>query len=115
MSENSDIIKFMHEVDVFSALANPARRRILELLCDAPLPAGEIASEFQVNRPAVSEHLQVLRNAGLVASEVRGRQRYYHLNATALAEVTEWLHPFEKYWRQRFTALQTHLEEEESK
>ncbi len=67
----------------FSAIANPVRRRILELLRNRSLAAGEIASEFDLNRPAVSEHLQVLKSVNLVQEEARGRQRFYHLNATA--------------------------------
>jgi DNA-binding transcriptional ArsR family regulator len=63
-----------------------------------PRPAGDIASEFDLNRPAVSEHLQVLRNVGLVSEEIRGRQHFYHLNPPGLSEVKEWLHPFEHYW-----------------
>jgi len=95
----------MPVTDTFGALANPIRRRILELLRDGSRAAGDIASEFELNRPAVSEHLQVLRNVGLVSEEVRGRQRFYHLNAPPLSEVREWLHPFERYWQQRMRAL----------
>ncbi len=105
----------MPVTDVFGALANPVRRKILELLRDGPRAAGDIASEFDLNRPAVSEHLQVLRIAGLVSEEARGRQRFYHLNAAALAEVGEWLHPFERYWQQRMRALNKTLTRESKK
>ncbi|HEU5103723.1 MAG TPA: metalloregulator ArsR/SmtB family transcription factor [Roseiflexaceae bacterium] len=94
----------MRTDDIFSALANPVRRRILELLRDQSRAAGEIAAAFDLNRPAVSEHLQVLKSVNLIREEARGRQRFYHLNPTALAEVREWLHPFEQYWRQRMRA-----------
>ena len=103
----------MRTDDVFSALANPVRRRILELLRAEPLAAGAIAAAFDLNRPAVSEHLQVLRSVNLVQEEVRGRQRFYHLNAAALAEVGDWLHPFERYWQQRLRALSDTLNEED--
>ena len=99
--------------DVFGALANPIRRRILELVRERPRAAGDIASQFDVRRPAVSEHLQVLRNAGLVTEEVRGRKRVYHLDATPLTEAQAWLRPFERYWRQRIHALSDTLSEEE--
>lgn len=98
--------------DVFGALASPVRRRILEMLFDAPRPAGEIALAFQLRRPAVSEHLQVLRNAELVREEARGRQRIYHLNPRALAEVGDWLRPFERYWQDRMRALHETLDQE---
>ncbi|HEX8905863.1 MAG TPA: metalloregulator ArsR/SmtB family transcription factor [Longimicrobiaceae bacterium] len=103
----------MPVTDVFGALANPARRRILELLRERPRAAGEIASEFDLHRPAVSEHLQVLRNAGLVAEEARGRQRIYHVQPAALSEVAEWLRPFERYWQERIAALSETLDRED--
>jgi len=98
--------------DVFGALASPVRRRILELLREGPRPAGEIAAEFELRRPAVSEHLQVLRNAGLVVEEARGRHRIYRLDPGALAGVGEWLRPFEAYWRERIRALGETLDQE---
>lgn len=98
--------------DVFAALANPVRRRLLEALREGPRPVNDLAGRFSLSRPAVSEHLQVLRNAQLVSEERRGRQRYYHLEAEPLAEVGQWLHPFEHYWRARLRALREVLEEE---
>ena len=95
----------MPTTEVFGAIANPVRRRILEMLRDGPRPAGDIASEFELNRPAVSEHLQVLRRVGLVSEYAQGRQRVYRLDAAALLEVADWLHPFERYWKQRMHAL----------
>ncbi len=98
--------------DVFSALANPVRRRILILLREGPQAVNELAGEFELGRPAVSEHLQVLRRAGLVREEPRGQRRYYHLEAGPLAEVEDWLHPFERYWRRRMRSLRDVLDEE---
>lgn len=98
--------------DVFAALANPVRRQILELLAEGPRNAGAIAAGIEhLSRPAVSEHLGVLRRAALVAEEVRGRERHYRLDAGPLAEVDGWLRPFERYWRERLSALADHLEE----
>ncbi len=98
--------------DIFSVLANPVRRRILELLLDRPSTVNTIVNEFELRRPSVSEHLQVLRTAKLVRDERRGRERYYHIEASCLAEVEEWLKPFERYWRQRIQALNDTLSEE---
>lgn len=103
----------MAEDAVFSALANPVRRRLLELLIDGPRTAGSLATEFDLSRPAVSEHLQVLRKAALVREEPSGRERHYHLAGERLAEVGAWLHPFERYWRDRLHALSDVLEEDE--
>lgn len=97
---------------VFGALANPVRRRLLELLAEGPRTAGALAGEFDLSRPAVSEHLGVLRRAALVREEPAGRQRTYHLAAEPLAEVGRWLSPFERYWRDRLLALSDLLEEE---
>ena len=105
----------MSATAAFTALANPVRRRILELLLDGPRAATDIAAEFTLNRPAVSEHVHVLRTAGLVAEEARGRRRFYHLNAAPLSEVSDWLLPFERYWKQRLRALKRTLHEEEQK
>ena len=98
---------------MFDALANPVRRRILALLRRDPQPVNELVAQFELSRPAVSEHLQVLRVAGLVREERRGRQRVYHLEPQPLAEVGEWLHPFERHWRARMRALRDVLDEED--
>ncbi|RTL70769.1 MAG: ArsR family transcriptional regulator [Pseudonocardiaceae bacterium] len=91
--------------DVFDALANPVRRRLIELLAQGPRTAGDLAAQFSLSRPAVAEHLQVLRRTGLVRDEQVGRQRNYHLTGEPLAEVEAWLHPLERFWRGRLRAL----------
>lgn len=98
--------------DVFSALANPVRRELLLRLRRGPLAVTELAGGFEIGRPAVSEHLQVLRKAKLVREEPRGRERYYHLDPRPLAEVETWLHAFTRYWDQRMAALERVLDEE---
>ena len=102
----------MPEVDVFTALANPVRRRLLELLAESPRNAGSLAEEFDLSRSAVSEHLSVLRRAALVHEEVRGRERHYTLAAQPLADLGTWLRPFERYWRDRLSTRADHLTEE---
>ena len=99
--------------DVFSALANPVRRQILDSLREGPRAVNDLASQFDLGRPAISEHLQVLRRVKLVREEPRGQQRYYHLEALPLAEVDQWLHPFERYWRDRMRALRKVLDQEQ--
>lgn len=102
----------MPPTDVFSALANPVRRRLLDSLRDGPRAVNDLAGRFELSRPAISEHLQVLRQAGLVREEPRGRQRFYHLEPAPLAEVGDWLHPFERFWRERLRSLNDLLDEE---
>jgi DNA-binding transcriptional ArsR family regulator len=91
--------------DVFAALANPVRRQLLEILTGQPLSAGELSDRFELSRPAVAEHLKVLRDAGLVADEAQGRRRIYRLTAEPLAELGAWLSPFEQFWRARLAVL----------
>ena len=78
----------------FAALAHPVRRRVLELLIDRPRTAGSLASEFDLSRAAVSEHLGVLRRSGLVTDAVRGRHRYYDLSAEPWPALSDWLRRF---------------------
>ncbi|MGZ4541219.1 MAG: ArsR/SmtB family transcription factor [Blastococcus sp.] len=99
--------------DVFMALAHPVRRRLLELLAEAPRNAGTLAAQFDLSRPAVAEHLAVLRRAGLVRDDPVGRQRQYRLAAEPLAEVSAWLSPFERYWRARLRSPTDLVEEQQ--
>ena len=96
---------------VFLALANPVRRELLRILAEGPLVAGELSERFTLSRPAVAEHLKVLRDAGLVADSPDGRRRIYRLTAEPLADLGDWLHPFEKFWRARLSALADVAEE----
>ncbi|OBB96388.1 helix-turn-helix transcriptional regulator [Mycobacterium sp. 852002-40037_SCH5390672] len=96
---------------IFLALASPVRRELLEILFDQPLSAGELSARFELSRPAIAEHLKVLRDAGLVADRPHGRHRIYRLTAEPLAELGEWLHPFEKFWRARLANLAEVAEE----
>lgn len=88
---------------------------MLELLLLQPLTVNALAAHFDLHRPAVSEHLQVLRNAGLVRDERRGRERYYHVEPAQLLEARGWFQPFEIYWRQRLSALSAVLDDEKKK
>lgn len=102
--------------DVFAALASPARRELLRLLRDeGPQPVRRLADRFDMARPSVSEHLKVLRKAGLVTERRSGRERLYSLHAAPLLEVKDWLTPYERYWRERLTSLHNLLEEIENR
>ncbi len=84
----------MRPVHVLAALADPVRREIVELLATGERGAGEIAERFPVTRPAISRHLRVLREAGLVTREVRAQRRVYRLERAPLAELDAWLDRF---------------------
>jgi DNA-binding transcriptional ArsR family regulator len=105
----------MVEIDVFSALANPIRRQILTRLRRGPRSVNELAEGFEIGRPAVSEHLQILRKATLVREEPRGRERYYHLDPRPFREIEAWLETFNRYWKQRLADLEDLLNKEDSK
>ncbi|WP_124728224.1 autorepressor SdpR family transcription factor [Staphylospora marina] len=77
--------------DVFKALADPTRRRILDLLEERDLTAGEIADHFDISKPSISNHLNILKNAGLVLTEKKGQYVIYSLNTTVLQDVIKWL------------------------
>lgn len=97
---------------LFAALANPTRRELLRLLLDGAQPVQELASHFAMRRPSVSEHLKVLRDAGLVSERKRGRQRLYQLEAEPLSEVHAWLTPYERFWREKMADLRDLLDED---
>jgi DNA-binding transcriptional ArsR family regulator len=92
------------------AIAEPTRRRILELVWDGELSAGEIASHFEVTRPAVSQHLNVLKEAGLVSERRDGTRRLYRAHAGGLADLKAFLDDF---WGDRLAALKREAEREE--
>lgn len=97
--------------DVAAAIADPVRRDILMRLRDRPLPAGEIGALFPISRPAVSRHLRVLRESGLVSAEVVGRQRIYALEPAAVAPLMGWLGRLvaPTGWESRLDALETEV------
>jgi DNA-binding transcriptional ArsR family regulator len=98
-------------VQAAAAIADPIRRRVLELVREREVPAGELASEFAVSRPAVSRHLRVLREAGLVRERREGRLRLYRADPAALDDLRRWL---DAYWAGRLEALRSLAEEESS-
>jgi DNA-binding transcriptional ArsR family regulator len=100
-------------IDVFAALANPVRRELLLQLRKGPRAVNALAQHFAVGRPAISEHLQVLRRARLVREEPRGRERYYHLDPRPLDQVERWLDGFTRFAQQRLLDLEELLDEEE--
>lgn len=91
------------------ALADPTRRRIVELLAEGERDAGTLATQFPVSRPAVSRHLRVLRESGLVQVRGEAQRRVYSLDPAPLAEVDAWLERYRGFWRNRLDALETQL------
>src|SRR5690349_10276915 len=102
------------ESNTFHAVADPTRRAVLDLLRKGSLPAGEIAQQFPVSRPAISKHLRVLRSAELVREEKVGRQRRYHLNPRPLKEIDGWLEQYRQFWKMNLSNLKKFVEEQEA-
>ncbi len=100
--------------DVFAAIADPTRRELLDLLARGDRPVKELAAPFPMSRPAISQHLRILRQAGLVTEQKRGRERRYSLRPERLREVSDWLRTYERFWTDRLTALGAVLDGEET-
>jgi DNA-binding transcriptional ArsR family regulator len=95
----------------FEVLAEPNRRRILDLLRASERPVGELVRELDVSQPAVSKHLRVLREAGLVDVRPEAQQRLYRVRAEPLRDMDEWLEPYRTLWSERLDDLERHLDE----
>lgn len=102
----------MATATTFDVLAEPTRRRILELLLDRERPVGELVKRLKLSQPGVSKHLRVLREAGLVSVRSDAQRRIYGVRPEPLQEVAEWLEPYRKLWGERLDALERHLDEE---
>ncbi len=96
-------------MEALAALADPVRRELVGLLARGELAAGELADRFPVSRPAVSRHLRVLREAGLVTARAEGRRRLYALDPRPLREIDDWLEPYRDLWARRLDALDTEI------
>lgn len=100
-------------MDTFVVLADPTRRRIIESLCAGEQAFGDIARQFDMSRPAVSQHLKVLRDAGIVTVRRDAQRRIYRLSDDGLKEVDDWLGKVRRFWRDRLDKLEQTLHEEE--
>jgi DNA-binding transcriptional ArsR family regulator len=98
-------------MDTFIALADPTRRRIIESLATGEASFGEIADQFEMSRPAVSQHLKVLREAGVVTSRPDAQRRIYRLSDDGLEEIDAWLGKVRDFWAQRLDKLEQVLGE----
>jgi DNA-binding transcriptional ArsR family regulator len=94
----------------FSALSDPTRRAVLDLLCQGSQPAGRIAQAFPVSRPAISKHLRLLRRAHLVQERREGRHRVYRLNPGPLQAVDFWLNQYRVFWQANLASLKAFVE-----
>jgi DNA-binding transcriptional ArsR family regulator len=94
----------------FEVLAEPNRRRILDLLRDTERPVGELVDHLAISQPAVSKHLRVLRQAGLVEVRTEAQRRVYRVRSAPLRDIDEWLEPYRLLWTSRLDDLERHLD-----
>jgi len=97
------------EPDVFTAISHRARRQMLDLLTEAERPVSVIAAHFEMSRPAVSQHLRVLLDAGLLTEQRHGRERRYRLVPEQLGPVRDWIAHYERFWDDHLQRLQKQL------
>jgi DNA-binding transcriptional ArsR family regulator len=100
-------------VDAFEAIAEPNRRRILDLLQGGERPAGDIVDALAISQPGVSKHLRLLREAALVRVRADGQRRLCSVEPRQLASIEDWLRPRLEFWRDRLDDLERHLEKEQ--
>ena len=98
--------------DIFQAIADPTRRAILDQLQQGEQPVKQLAEPFAISLPAISQHLHVLCDVGLVTQQRNGRQRIYRLNPTPLKQVSDWVSQYEQFWKTKLDALGEYLEEQ---
>jgi DNA-binding transcriptional ArsR family regulator len=98
--------------DVFQAIADPTRREIINLLAHKALNLNAIADNFDISRPAVSKHIRILTECGLLMITQQGRERYCKANLQKLREVSDWTAQYQSFWTQKLDALEDFLERE---
>ena len=98
---------------MFDVLAEPTRRRILDLLLERPRLVGDLTEQLGLSQPGTSKHLSVLREAGLVTVDKQAQRRIYTLSPAPLAELDAWLAPYRRMWAERLDALERHLDAKE--
>lgn len=97
--------------DVFQAIADPTRREILNMIAHQSLNLNAISANFDVSRPAISQHIKILEECGLIMIKEQGRERYCEAKLQKLSEVADWIEPFRQMWKSRFDRIDAIVEE----
>ena len=100
------------DINIFAVIAHPVRRQILSQLAHGDVTVSDLAEPFKISRSAISQHLTILLESGLVAVDKRGREHYYQLRPENLNEVYRWIKQFEHFWTGKLDSLQAYLDEE---
>lgn len=95
--------------DVFQAIADPVRREIIEIISDGPMNVNAIAEKFTISRPAISKHVKILKECGLVTIQKKGRERFCEPNLESLGEVSLWVEQYRSFWKGKLDDLENFL------
>ena len=101
--------------DVFQAIADPTRREIINLIAHQSLNLNAVAEKFDVSRPAISKHIKILTECGLIVIKQQGRERYCEARLQKLTEVSVWVEQYRKFWNTRLDALEVYLDKIQTK
>src|SRR5207302_4708559 len=101
--------------DVFQAIADPTRREIISLIAHQSLHLNSVAEKFDVSRPAISKHIKILTECGLITIKQEGRHRYCEAKLEKLEEVAQWIEPYKKFWNSRLDSLENYLQDLQTK
>jgi DNA-binding transcriptional ArsR family regulator len=101
--------------DVFQAIADPNRRAIIQLIAQEKLTLNGVADHFDISRPAISKHIKILTECGLITIDQQGRERYCEARLEKLSEVSEWVETYKKFWESKLDALENYLYQLQSK
>ena len=101
--------------DVFQAIADPNRRAIIQLIANQKLTLNGVADHFDISRPAISKHIKILTECGLITLNQQGRERYCEARLEKLSEVADWVSEYKKFWETKLDALEVYLNQLQSK
>jgi len=101
--------------DVFQAIADPTRREIINMLAHKSLNLNAVAENFDVSRPAISKHIKILTECGLIVIQQQGRERYCQAQLQKLGEVSDWVEKYQQFWNSKLDALEVYLDQLQSK
>jgi DNA-binding transcriptional ArsR family regulator len=101
--------------DVFQAISDPTRREIINLVAHQRLNLNSVAENFDVSRPAISKHIKILMECGLITIQQEGRDRYCEAKLDKLSEVNDWVNQYKKFWNEKFDSLENYLNELQAK
>ena len=108
-------LRFMMRRDVFQAIADPVRREIIELLAEQPLTVNAVAEQFDISRPAISKHLKILAECGIVVMNKQGRERFCQIHPKTLIPAFLWIEQYRNLWEERLDSFESYLIELQTK